>query len=657
MNRRPTALVMAQRAALALLLLLAALPGRAPAPGVAAAGAVALALSPMQTQAVKDQLLTLDLTVSAGGQSFDAADIALDFDPAILRVANADGGAADAVTPTPGLAALGVTVLRNRADNPAGRIDFSIGRMIGTAPLNGAFVAATLRFKALAPTPATPVQFSTQALRPTGVYFAGTPVTGALTSAQVGVAGVRMTLTPAVNALAVGQTATLTLIADTSHQAMDALDAYLDFDPARLRLVDSNGNAAATVAPATSLPAGLVVLRNQGDNALGRIAFSVGRDPQTAGAPLNAAIPLATIRLMALASGGGAGLRFSTKAPRATAAYLAGSVVTGPLQDAAIPVNGAGLRLTPSSATGAVNGAPVAVDLLVDAGAQRVDAVDVFLRFDPALARATDAAGADAGSIAADTAALGQVLRNQVDNGAGRVSFSIRRAPTAAAATGSFRIRTLRLQGRAAGTAAVTFSQRAPDLSERLGFSGQPIRAASGVAFGAAPRAAHVNGAGAIQTSDSATVVTLGIAAGMGPAGAALSCPGDLTRMTEAGVATFDGCSIDLPGEGYVLEATAAGLAAARTALFNVTLAGDVDAEPVGGVCRVSAIDYSLLVTHYGKTSADPGWLTAPGPAFPADLDGDGRIGVLDFSVLVSRFGTTATACTPPSEGNPAPPP
>ncbi|MCX6021755.1 MAG: hypothetical protein NTZ05_08490, partial [Chloroflexi bacterium] len=59
----------------------------------------------------------------------------------------------------------------------------------------------------------------------------------------------------------------------------------------------------------------------------------------------------------------------------------------------------------------------------------------------------------------------------------------------------------------------------------------------------------------------------------------------------------------NLSGTDYQLEAAAgaADLAGTRSGKFGVSWAGDTD-----GNCRVSIADVSLVVTHYGKTSADP---------------------------------------------------
>ncbi len=117
-----------------------------------------------------------------------------------------------------------------------------------------------------------------------------------------------------------------------------------------------------------------------------------------------------------------------------------------------------------------------------------------------------------------------------------------------------------------------------------------------------------------------------------------------------SGVAAFTGCAINRPGTGYVLEATAAGVTAGDTAPFNITWAGDTD-----GDCRVSVVDYSLVVTYFGATSSDPRWTDPTKLAYRAGLNDDLQVGVVDYSIIVTRFGTSTANCAAASDGNPHP--
>ena len=84
-----------------------------------------------------------------------------------------------------------------------------------------------------------------------------------------------------------------------------------------------------------------------------------------------------------------------------------------------------------------------------------------------------------------------------------------------------------------------------------LSFSTQPGGAMAGSVFGTQPVVRVVDRGGNL-TSSSATVA-LSLTTGTGTAGAVLSC-GD--QAADQGVATFDACSIDQAGAGYVLTVT-----------------------------------------------------------------------------------------------------
>lgn len=85
--------------------------------------------------------------------------------------------------------------------------------------------------------------------------------------------------------------------------------------------------------------------------------------------------------------------------------------------------------------------------------------------------------------------------------------------------------------------------------------------------------------------------------------------------------------------------------APAESAPFNVTLAGDTD-----GDCRVSIVDYSAIVTHFGKTGASADWRDVATRPWRADLDGDALVAVVDHSIAVTRFGAQAATCAAPSD-------
>ena len=124
----------------------------------------------------------------------------------------------------------------------------------------------------------------------------------------------------------------------------------------------------------------------------------------------------------------------------------------------------------------------------------------------------------------------------------------------------------------------LTAATSAPfDVADRLAFMTQPSGgAAAGSAFTTQPVVAVRAGATATATHDAGTVVTLGIQAGTGAAGAVLTCSGGLSKTAVAGVASFAGCSINKanpisPANPYVLVATATGLTSASSSGLAVT--------------------------------------------------------------------------------------
>ncbi|MCX6020318.1 MAG: hypothetical protein NTZ05_01030 [Chloroflexi bacterium] len=326
------------------------------------------------------------------------------------------------------------------------------------------------------------------------------------------------------------------------------------------------------------------------------------------------------------------------------------------------------LRLEPNPVPVIIGPNTAELRVMFDAGAQPVDGMQFTLTFDPAKFDVADADGnPDNGVQIAAGPTLGQHLLNVANNAGGLIQFAAGRTSGQSPPSGSILVATITVRGYVAGDWPLNFSaaqvesafggNRLPVAPQNgvvrvqgrgLAFTAQPMRAAGGVPIGIAPAVAVVDEQGARVSTENAKQITLRIAPGSGAAGAALTCGetvgGVTVKTVTAGMAVFSNCIIDLPGAGYVLEATAGELSAVRSAAFNVTLAGDTE-----GDCRVSVADFSLVVTYYGKTVGETGWTEASPPAYRGDVDGDGRIGTLDYSVVVSRFNATAAVCAPPS--------
>lgn len=181
-----------------------------------------------------------------------------------------------------------------------------------------------------------------------------------------------------------------------------------------------------------------------------------------------------------------------------------------------------------------------------------------------------------------------------------------------------------------------------PIVSSRdLAFAGKPMKGSHGFALGVQPSVA-VRVGGVTDTSDGATVVTLGIKTGTGTSGATLDCGGGLIKTVVQGIASFSGCKIDLKGDGYVLQAVASGFIVVETDPFDVIWAGDAN-----GDCRVDIADFSVLVRSFFKSPADIAF------DLRADMNGDNIADIQDFSILKTMFGTRC----PPTAGDGVGPP
>ena len=103
---------------------------------------------------------------------------------------------------------------------------------------------------------------------------------------------------------------------------------------------------------------------------------------------------------------------------------------------------------------------------------------------------------------------------------------------------------------------------------------GSPVEA--GLPFPTNIQVAIQNGGTTITSGVSATVT---LAIGTNPAAGTLTCTGGTAVGTISGVATFTGCSINNPGTGYTLTATASNVVPAQTigpatsTAFNVVAA------------------------------------------------------------------------------------
>ncbi len=134
---------------------------------------------------------------------------------------------------------------------------------------------------------------------------------------------VTLKLSPATSRVRAGQMflVEMEVLAGTAN--VDAASAYLDFDPAVLRVVDENGDPTTQIVPGNTLA---TVTTNSANNTTGRINFAA------TGGPAGGRFNLATIRFRAIATAAASELAWSTAAPRQSDLKLGGTSVLGSLQ-------------------------------------------------------------------------------------------------------------------------------------------------------------------------------------------------------------------------------------------------------------------------------------------------------------------------------------
>lgn len=142
---------------------------------------------------------------------------------------------------------------------------------------------------------------------------------------------VNIAVEPSSKSATVGEIFTLDIRVHAGTQPVDAVDAYLNFSPQVLQVVDSGGNPATAITPGTALR----VLHNSVDNSTGRIDFNAGRG--TGDQPASGSFVLATIRFKALAVGSSF-VAFSLSPPRTTDAFFGGNSVLGSTADGQVAV-------------------------------------------------------------------------------------------------------------------------------------------------------------------------------------------------------------------------------------------------------------------------------------------------------------------------------
>jgi hypothetical protein len=259
--------------------------------------------------------------------------------------------------------------------------------------------------------------------------------------------GVNASVQPAIETVGVGEVFELIIQAEAEDQLVSGIDAFVNFDPAYLEVVDADtGTPGIQIIPGSALP---TVIVNEADNSIGTIDFSAGK----LGAPFpTGTFTVATIEFRALApTRPSTALTFSTTPPRETRVDYAGNDVTGTLTGGSVTITvDAPIFLDPASSEEICIGQIFTLEIKTNVdNEQQVSGVQAFVDFDPTYLKCLSVTSG---------ASLPTVLQNTCDNTAGTIDYSAGKLG-APFPTGGFTVATIEFKALAetSGT-AVTFS-------------------------------------------------------------------------------------------------------------------------------------------------------------------------------------------------------
>ena len=150
------------------------------------------------------------------------------------------------------------------------------------------------------------------------------------------------------------------------------------------------------------------------------------------------------------------------------------------------------------------------------------------------------------------------------------------------------------------------------------------------------PTVAVVDGEGRVTTTGPGATMSVTLSLASNPAGATFTCVGGNVRVAVAGIAAFNGCSVDSAGVGYTLRADVAGLTGATSSPFSVIAPG-----------TASPISMTLTPTTVALGKAAAGTVTVGPlgvPSAPPELEWstDGRVWTASGAVVLGAAGTGA---------------
>lgn len=295
------------------------------------------------------------------------------------------------------------------------------------------------------------------------------------------------------------------------------------------------------------------------------------------------------------------------------------------------------LAVTPSATTANV-GQAFSVTLQVQAGAQQVDGSAAYLDFNPAVLQVVSITPGSALSV---------VLQNQFNNTLGTLDFSA--GALSNFPSGTFTLATVQFNPiGVANNSPLTFHLTAPRHSDAT-FGGVSVLGSTVNGTVTVVTNATLNGAVAFQGGSappsSRWSVPLRVNLTPQGGGAAIPCnptsdaSGNFTCPNIAPAGNYTAC-VKHSHTLQNCQSIALGGAAVN---FGTLKEGDANDDNC-----VALVDFSILVTTFGKCTGDAGFDAR------ADFDLSGCVVLVDFSLLASNFGTCgqmASSPPPPAAG------
>ncbi|MCL0097948.1 cohesin domain-containing protein [Dehalococcoidia bacterium] len=350
---------------------------------------------PSQTAAVGERV-TVDIKIN-NVTGLYGAEVHLDFDPALLKVVDADA-VMDGVQIAPSNALFRFDpayyfvcpetgrrfyyregeyfIPLADADNDAGTISYAFTLLHPASPVSigpeGA-VLATITFERLADGEAR-IDFVTVKLADAhgdAIPIPAENIRGAVVLVPAVVPPVNISIQPPTRSVVVGETFILDIQVDAGDQPVHGVSAFLDFDPTYLEVV--------SITPGDTLD---VVLLNTYDNDAGTIDYSAGTltEPFPSGT-----FVVATVEFKAIEETAATAIDFSTSEPRKTMAVYEGQDVTGAITGGTVKIrHDAPIFLQPPAITVCV-GQTFELEIKTNVDdPQPVSGVAAFINFDAA---------------------------------------------------------------------------------------------------------------------------------------------------------------------------------------------------------------------------------------------------------------------------------